>query len=132
MKFCYKDGEFIGSYHKDDPIWNDSRYTDYIKTDARIKQMADRLKKAAIANTGTTVYNNGTIAIKLKDDDIPSGFVVGGLPRPCRKKTGMKVILDKDIIIDALTNKTKAEVASFLNISIPTLDKMIKHHNIEI
>ncbi len=46
------------------------------------QQRKRRTESAKLSNTGTTVYNNGIIQLKFKDNAIiPDGFVKGGLPR---------------------------------------------------
>ncbi len=135
MQFCYDGNDnYIGRYHKDDVIWKNPNYKTYLKTDARKEQLKDLCEKGKQFNIGTKVYNNGTIAIKLKDgDNIPNGFVKGGLPRPKTqgRVSKRKISIDKDLIIKAFDDlKTKVAVSKHFKISIPTLERIMKEHNL--
>ena len=135
MQFCYDENDnYIGRYYKDDVIWKNPNYKTYLKTDARKEQLKDLCEKGKQFNIGTKVYNNEIIAIKLKDgDDIPNGFVKGGLPR--QKTQGRvskrKISIDKDLIIKAFDDlKAKVSVSKHFKISIPTLERIMKEHNL--
>lgn len=135
MQFCYDENDnYIGRYHKHDTIWQTPNYKTYLKTEARKEQLKDLCEKGKQFNIGTKVYNNGIIAIKLKDgDDIPNGFVKGGLPRPKTqgKVSKRKISIDKDLIINAFDDlKTKVAVSKHFKVSIPTLEKIMKEHNL--
>lgn len=83
-----KDGNYLGRFYSDDVVWSQPGVKNYQKTKKRAKQLADRTERAKQANMGTKVYNNGTVAIKVKiGDEVPAGFVSGGLPRPSRQGT---------------------------------------------
>lgn len=131
---CYKNGVYIGKFLKDDKIFKEKDISTYVFTDARKEQLKKRTELAKKANKGTKVYNNGIIAIKLKDgDDIPEGFVKGGLPRPKTqgKESKRKIIIDKDLIIKAFDDlKTKVAVSKHFKVSIPTLERIMKEHNL--
>lgn len=76
------EGETQGLMLKDDPRIIEQNLTKDRRSVSHVKQRAERSRLASIANTDTTVYNNGTIQKKYKSgDSIPAGFVKGGLPR---------------------------------------------------
>lgn len=90
---------------------------------------------ASIANTDTTVYNNGTIQKKYKSgDSIPDGFVKGGLPRKLVKGHEVKYEWNnkekQDYIIGLIKqhNGSLSVVGEILNISATNILKNIRKY----
>lgn len=132
--YCYDENDnFLGRFYKDDEIWNNPNYKNYIKTEARVEQLKDFCEKAREFNTGTKVYNNGVIAIKFKDGDvIPEGFFKGALPRPSTqgRESKRKLVIEKSELIKAFDDlHTKGAVAKHFKISLPTLNRIMKVHD---
>lgn len=131
---CYKNGVYIGKFLKDDKIFKEKDISTYVFTDARKDQLKKRTELAKKANKGTTVYNNGKIAIKIKEGDIiPEGFVKGGLPRPTKgKESKRKIIIEKNELLNYINEKkTLKEICFIYKLSLPTLNRILKEYNLK-
>ena len=138
IKRCYdSNGKFVGKFHKEDDIWKDESYTHYIMTDDKRKQLK-RLSKGSIKfNKGTSLYNNGEVAIKLHPGDpVPEGFVPGALGRPSTKgkESPNKKIIDEALLRSTLIKNeyVKGRTCTELRISRQTLQKNVELYGINM
>ena len=75
-------GKSYGFLSKDDPLIFEMNLTLDRSSNSQLKQRETRSIAASKANTGTSVYNDGSVQKKFKEgDDIPKGWVKGGLSR---------------------------------------------------
>lgn len=79
MRYMDSSGTYHGSYLKDDPIISKLNLVP-LRTQNQIDQNLSRTALSTLANTGSTIYNNGEREEKFKSDPGPE-WTKGRLPR---------------------------------------------------